>query len=172
MTTKTFTIGEYRTRDGSKAVIRTDLAHTKCTWPLQGYVATGDRFDTEWAIDGRWAHEGEHRLDLIEPWAAFQNRCNTAAAVERCAAAASRAAGIKGLSDRELPPKVVKMTAKPIDDGGPAGAISIRDYFAAQVMTGALAHPNCTLLDTAEKQDDFAADCYQLADAMLKARGK
>ena len=79
-------------------------------------------------------------------------------------------------------PDVTKM----INDGGPAfphkrlircngevidsemeSGISIRDYFAAAALKGQahrFAHPH-------EHRELLAQDCYDIADAMLKARG-
>lgn len=47
--------------------------------------------------------------------------------------------------------------------------MTLRDYFAGQCMAGALSHPQCEVLIDGERQQ-FANDCYALADAMLKAR--
>jgi hypothetical protein len=69
---------------------------------------------------------------------------------------------------------------QPINDGGPAFpvvfqhdeatsecyGISIRDYFAAAALKGQahrFAHPH-------EHRELLAQDCYDIADAMLKAR--
>jgi hypothetical protein len=70
--------------------------------------------------------------------------------------------------------------SQPINDGGPAfpvvfqhdeatsecHGISIRDYFAAAALQGQahrFAHPH-------EYRELLAQDCYDIADAMLKAR--
>lgn len=44
--------------------------------------------------------------------------------------------------------------------------MTLRDYFAAKYMQGAKSNPNCGY-----DFDDLAHDAYQMADAMLKARG-
>jgi hypothetical protein len=74
----------------------------------------------------------------------------------------------------------------PINDGGPAfpcvyysepvgsigpqftikGGMTLRDYFAAAALKGQ-AH---RLASPYEHRDILAADCYAIADAMLKAR--
>ncbi|MDZ7892364.1 MAG: hypothetical protein U5L73_11480 [Rhodoferax sp.] len=43
--------------------------------------------------------------------------------------------------------------------------MSLRDYFAAQALTGMLADPNLKAMP-----DEFARRSYALADAMLEAR--
>ena len=76
--------------------------------------------------------------------------------------------------------------SQPINDGGPAfpcvyysepigsigpqltikGGVTIRDYFAAAALKGQahrFAHPH-------EHRELLAQDCYDIADAMLKAR--
>jgi len=69
----------------------------------------------------------------------------------------------------------------PINDGGPAfptlfiepdygsgyAGMTLRDYFAAAALKGQ-AH---RLASPYEHRDILAADCYAIADAMLKARG-
>ena len=49
----------------------------------------------------------------------------------------------------------------------PHGGMSLRDYFAAKAMQGGLA----ARAINAGKPSVFAAECYAMADAMLKARG-
>ncbi|SUC17330.1 Uncharacterised protein [Proteus vulgaris] len=44
--------------------------------------------------------------------------------------------------------------------------MTLRDYFAAKYMQAAKSNPNCGY-----DFDDLAHDAYQMADAMLKARG-
>ena len=64
----------------------------------------------------------------------------------------------------------------PISDGGPAyptpagvqhnDGMTLRDYFAAAALKGQahrFAHPH-------EHRELLAQDCYEIADAMLKAR--
>lgn len=72
------------------------------------------------------------------------------------------------------------------DDGGPAFPIpygeghrddagkhiytdgmSLRDHFAAQALAGMLADPDCN-----PSAKILAADCYEIADAMLAERAK
>ena len=74
---------------------------------------------------------------------------------------------------------------KPIDDGGPAypmegevygkngdnrwaPGMSLRDWFAGQAMAAALSNPSINL----NAIDLYAIDSYDLADRMIKARGK
>ena len=47
-----------------------------------------------------------------------------------------------------------------------ASDATLRDYFAAKYMQDAKSNPNCGY-----DFDDLAHDAYQMADAMLKARG-
>ncbi|MEQ5183138.1 hypothetical protein ABN222_01255 [Providencia alcalifaciens] len=49
--------------------------------------------------------------------------------------------------------------------------MTLRDYFAAKAMNGILANP--AMIDTATDQtlEWVAKNAYQMADAMLKARG-
>ena len=53
----------------------------------------------------------------------------------------------------------VKWLNGSIDEG-----MSLRDYFAGQVLAGNLGNP------WASNSDDIAVRCYQIADAMLAAR--
>lgn len=46
--------------------------------------------------------------------------------------------------------------------------MSLRDYFAARALQGALAYPKVSISDY--RTDEYAAFAYRLADAMLKAR--
>ena len=52
------------------------------------------------------------------------------------------------------------------DDG-----MSLRDYFAAKAMQGICAHSGGASPVWAENNSDIAEVSYELADAMLKARG-
>jgi hypothetical protein len=47
--------------------------------------------------------------------------------------------------------------------------VDLRDYFAGQALAGMLSHPETEL----DKQDlvPYMYECYQIADAMLVARG-
>lgn len=72
---------------------------------------------------------------------------------------------------------------KKIKDGGPAfsaaafdkndnvlewqSGMSLRDYFAAKVLQGFCADPNYNWSSTS----NLAVRCYDIADAMLEARG-
>lgn len=47
--------------------------------------------------------------------------------------------------------------------------MTLRDYFAAKAMQGSLADPN---VDPTDHKDDFARWCYEVADAMIAARGE
>lgn len=58
------------------------------------------------------------------------------------------------------PPAITHMARRIYGDGG----MSLRDYFAAQAMFGLLAQPNFHPIHN-------AAYCYEVADAMLEARG-
>ena len=49
--------------------------------------------------------------------------------------------------------------------------MSLRDYFAAKALSGMLADPNVTC-DGADNQTWVAEHAYELADAMLAARGE
>ncbi|ABA60039.1 hypothetical protein UXJ26_06030 [Burkholderia multivorans] len=53
----------------------------------------------------------------------------------------------------------------------PLPGMSLRDYFAAKVMQGALADSNVTL-EKAGDADILAKASYRIADAMLRARGE
>ena len=50
---------------------------------------------------------------------------------------------------------------------GPADGMTLRDYFAAKAMQGALANPE--VKETAGARSEWA---YEIADAMLKERAK
>ncbi|MAD27119.1 hypothetical protein LL270_09095 [Pseudomonas aestusnigri] len=53
------------------------------------------------------------------------------------------------------------------DVHGPADGMTLRDYFAAKAMQGALANPE--VKETAGARSEWA---YEIADAMLKERAK
>jgi len=57
-----------------------------------------------------------------------------------------------------------------IGDVGTSGhsGMSLRDYFAAKAMVGHLANPSTTNHPSFTR-DGLAAECYQMADAMLAA---
>lgn len=67
-----------------------------------------------------------------------------------------------------------------VDDGGPATARSLRDDFAKQIILGLLLQELSPTLardrlriaeaDGVAVEDLIAAEAYQIADAMLKAR--
>jgi hypothetical protein len=62
---------------------------------------------------------------------------------------------------------------KPIDDGGAASAMSLRDFLAAMVMVGDVANPDGGCLSLDATDDDLAvnvAQYYRRADSMLLAR--
>lgn len=69
--------------------------------------------------------------------------------------------GFEFLDDRDptKPERVVNL---------PAPGMTLRDYFAAKAMQGSLADPN---VDPTDHKDDFARWCYEVADAMIAARG-
>lgn len=58
---------------------------------------------------------------------------------------------------------VTEITLPP--SGGRARIMSLRDHFAAQALAAA------AIPIYAENQDEVAAACYSMADAMLRARG-
>lgn len=86
------------------------------------------------------------------------------------------------------------MSDKKIDDGGPAfptdtehqngpnrmhlEGMSLRDYFAGKALIGFLnrEHFLSVVMDARRQDRDhsdvIAEDCYALADAMIRARGK
>ena len=49
------------------------------------------------------------------------------------------------------------------------GGMTLRDYFAAKTMSSYLARPN---LPINVSDEELAFACYDMADAMLKARAK
>ena len=53
------------------------------------------------------------------------------------------------------------------DVHGPADGMTLRDYFAAKAMQGALVNPE--VKETAGARSEWA---YEIADAMLKERAK
>ncbi|MDN7456550.1 hypothetical protein [Burkholderia cenocepacia] len=82
--------------------------------------------------------------------------------------------------------------APTVDDGGPAfpvddpfaleprdvaqmkrlaSGMSLRDYFAAKAMESLALHQDLYAVDTVEGIEAIAANAYDLADAMLRARG-
>jgi len=60
----------------------------------------------------------------------------------------------------------------PRDDGGMANGMSLRDWFAAQALSAPWAQGVSLheAAETAEGIKELAANCYALADAMLKER--
>ena len=70
-----------------------------------------------------------------------------------------------------------------IDDGGPAfpsacgskkcdDGMTLRDWFAGQALAGSYAAWMAECRDTNVSSVNMAAECYLIADAMLKARTK
>jgi hypothetical protein len=51
-----------------------------------------------------------------------------------------------------------------------AEGMTLRDYFAAAALTGALARPNSSPINHPKTPAGYAAAVYEMADAMLKAR--
>ena len=51
----------------------------------------------------------------------------------------------------------------------PAGGMSLRDYFAGQALAGGI-QEFFTAGETWGGHEDFARTCFNMADAMLKAR--
>jgi len=54
-------------------------------------------------------------------------------------------------------------------DFNPQTGMTLRDYFAAKTMSSYLARPN---LPINVSDEELAFACYDMADAMLKARAK
>ncbi len=48
--------------------------------------------------------------------------------------------------------------------------LSLRDYFAAQALSGFCMNPDGAIMDGPHTFDSVAGEAYQMADAMLKAR--
>jgi hypothetical protein len=74
-----------------------------------------------------------------------------------------------------FPGTAQKETPRPeLGEGGyavtfhPVSGMTLRDYFAAKAMQGGLAGR----ATNSNKLDVFAAECYSVADAMLKERAK
>lgn len=69
----------------------------------------------------------------------------------------------------EKPIKPENPSAFPNDFGGSAYApefgMSLRDYFASKALSGWVKGMPCSI-------KDMAQGCYEIADAMLEARGK
>jgi hypothetical protein len=53
----------------------------------------------------------------------------------------------------------------------PIPQMTLRDWFAGQALAGFAADPNVATRST-ENRHNLAIACYQLADAMMKARGE
>jgi hypothetical protein len=60
--------------------------------------------------------------------------------------------------------QISEITGQPIN-GYFAPGMTLRQYYAGQVLIGMMANPN----STAVTSDTIAAWCFQMADAMLKA---
>lgn len=52
-----------------------------------------------------------------------------------------------------------------------AQSISLRDWFAGHSLSGVLADPECITRNENDRER-VARFCYQMADAMMKARGE
>ncbi len=63
-------------------------------------------------------------------------------------------------------PHIRKPVAPGVEEDITSGGMSLRDYFAAKAMQGRLANPDWLCSD-----DRTATEAYQIADAMLRARG-
>ncbi|HHE3513983.1 TPA: hypothetical protein ACPDKP_000768 [Pasteurella multocida] len=64
-----FTVGEYVTRDGRKAVVYYDLSERfGMHYPLYGYIDGNEDYDT-WTKQGRNDYDADQPEDLIGPWA-------------------------------------------------------------------------------------------------------
>lgn len=79
------------------------------------------------------------------------------------------AVGLETQAEEQEPPPAPASVDGALDNGGPASAISLRDYFAAKAMEGDIAATQPTH-DWTPHADERARDAYIMADAMLKAR--
>jgi hypothetical protein len=61
-----------------------------------------------------------------------------------------------------------ELKAFPQSDGWRGSGMTLRDYFAAKVIAGAVMHIGAGLVS--ENAADYAATAYTIADAMLAAR--
>jgi hypothetical protein len=59
-----------------------------------------------------------------------------------------------------------------ITNGGNSGGMTLRDYFAGQVLQGGIGVYRFGESKLFHDNHDLAKTCYQIADAMLKARGE
>jgi len=61
-----------------------------------------------------------------------------------------------------------------MNDGGPAGGMSLRDWFAGMALQGMLAANSQAMAEVTDKNVDFvlAREAYASADAMLAQRDK
>lgn len=58
------------------------------------------------------------------------------------------------------------------DSGFPALPISLRDWFAGMALQGILSNPGIIDIKTSQHSQALAVEAYDMADAMLKERGK
>lgn len=61
-----FGVGEWKMRNGEKAVIF--AIHDDAPFPLVGHDVVGDGGNDFWMMGGRWSRYGSHDFDLIAPW--------------------------------------------------------------------------------------------------------
>lgn len=59
-----------------------------------------------------------------------------------------------------------------VAEGKSVGGMSLRDYFAAAALQGALAGRNAAIKTAIENAGEVSKQCFLLADAMLKEREK
>jgi hypothetical protein len=59
------TIGEWKTRDGRKAIV---AAYNPNTDKLRQFIGWVGGYSYSWTVDGRWLGDVDQHLDLIEPW--------------------------------------------------------------------------------------------------------
>lgn len=52
----------------------------------------------------------------------------------------------------------------------PENGMTLRDYFAAKAMQATISHSGISFIS--DNQSSIAVVCYEMADAMLKARGE
>lgn len=59
------TVGEWKTRDGRKAIVGAQHPTGNVAYPFAGWIEQSAEY---WTVDGRWFWDDENECDLIEPW--------------------------------------------------------------------------------------------------------
>lgn len=59
------TVGEWRTRDGRKAIVGAQHPTGNVAYPFAGWI---EQSAEHWAVDGRWFLDDPSEHDLVEPW--------------------------------------------------------------------------------------------------------